>query len=82
MVLESFPFDKYEMEASPLTQYILERRQANVAWQVHVIKAQNKILQGLKWRDELLEYGKASLNHDDLWVISQSKKNTCIFLHS
>lgn len=36
MVLENFPFDKYEMEASPLTQYILERRQANVAWQVQV----------------------------------------------
>jgi len=34
MVLENLPFDKYELEPSPLTQYILERRQPNVAWQV------------------------------------------------
>jgi len=34
IVMESLPFDKYELEPSPLTQYILERRQPNVAWQV------------------------------------------------
>lgn len=34
MVLENVPFDKYEMEPSPLTQFILGRRQPNVAWQV------------------------------------------------
>ena len=34
VVIENLPFDKYELEPSPLTQYILERRQPNVAWQV------------------------------------------------
>ena len=34
MILENVPFDKYELEPSPLTQYILERRQPNVSWQV------------------------------------------------
>ncbi|TKR73154.1 hypothetical protein L596_020496 [Steinernema carpocapsae] len=31
-----FPFDKYELEPSALTQMILERRQVNVCWQVFV----------------------------------------------
>lgn len=34
LVVENFPFDKYELEASPLTQFILERRQPNTVWQV------------------------------------------------
>ena len=34
MAIENMPFDKYELEPSPLTQYILERKQPNVAWQV------------------------------------------------
>ena len=34
MLVENFPFDKYELEPSPLTQYILERRNPNVCWQV------------------------------------------------
>lgn len=34
MVIDNMPFDKYELEPSPLTQYILERRQPNAAWQV------------------------------------------------
>jgi len=34
--MEEIPFDKYEMEPSPLTQFILERRQPNAAWQVFV----------------------------------------------
>lgn len=33
-VTDKFPFDKYELEPSPLTQYILERRQPTVAWPV------------------------------------------------
>ncbi|ESO86410.1 hypothetical protein LOTGIDRAFT_179396 [Lottia gigantea] len=36
MVIDNLPFDKYELEPSPLTQYILERRQPNTCWQVHV----------------------------------------------
>ncbi|XP_046568892.1 integrator complex subunit 6-like [Haliotis rubra] len=36
MVIENLPFDKYELEPSPLTQYILERRQPNSCWQVFI----------------------------------------------
>lgn len=35
-MLDSLPFDKYELESSPLTQYILSRKQPHVAWQVFV----------------------------------------------
>lgn len=35
-VMDSLPFDKYELEVSPLTQYILSRKQPHVAWQVHI----------------------------------------------
>ena len=34
-VTDKFPFDKYELEPSPLTQYILERRQPTMAWPVY-----------------------------------------------
>ncbi|XP_041482664.1 integrator complex subunit 6-like isoform X1 [Lytechinus variegatus] len=36
MILDQLPFDKYELEPSPLTQYILERRNPNSCWQVFV----------------------------------------------
>ncbi|XP_020294201.1 integrator complex subunit 6 isoform X1 [Pseudomyrmex gracilis] len=36
MVIENLPFDKYELEPSPLTQYILARRQPTTCWQVFV----------------------------------------------
>ncbi|KAK3094412.1 hypothetical protein FSP39_001482 [Pinctada imbricata] len=36
MVIENLPFDKYELEPSPLTQYILERREPNKCWQVFI----------------------------------------------
>eukprot|EP00731_Ephydatia_muelleri_P030070 Em0021g593a len=36
MLVENFPFDKYELEPSPLTQYILEKRNPNVCWQVYI----------------------------------------------
>ena len=36
MVIDNLPFDKYELEPSPLTQFILERRQPNVCWQVFI----------------------------------------------
>jgi integrator complex subunit 6 len=35
-VIENLPFDKYELEPSPLTQFILSRKQPSVAWQVYV----------------------------------------------
>jgi len=36
MVIDNLPFDKYELEPSPLTQYILERKQPNSCWQTFV----------------------------------------------
>lgn len=36
IIVENVPFDKYELEPSPLTQYLLERRQPNVCWQVFI----------------------------------------------
>lgn len=36
MVIENIPFDKYELEPSPLTQFILQRRQPNAVWQTFV----------------------------------------------
>ncbi|GAB1600442.1 integrator complex subunit 6-like [Argonauta hians] len=36
LVIDNLPFDKYELEPSPLTQYILERKQPNNCWQVFV----------------------------------------------
>ena len=34
MVIDNLPFDKYELEPSPLTQFILERKQPHSCWQV------------------------------------------------
>lgn len=36
MIIDNLPFDKYELEPSPLTQAILARKQPNVAWQCFV----------------------------------------------
>ncbi|XP_059483947.1 integrator complex subunit 6-B [Neocloeon triangulifer] len=36
LVIENVPFDKYELEPSPLTQYILSRKQPTICWQVFV----------------------------------------------
>lgn len=42
MAIDEIPFDKYELEPSPLTQFILERRQPNVAWQCFVPNSGSK----------------------------------------
>lgn len=34
MVVDKLPFDKYELEPSPLTRYILERKSPHTCWQV------------------------------------------------
>ncbi|XP_056418011.1 integrator complex subunit 6 isoform X3 [Hyla sarda] len=34
MVIDKLPFDKYELEPSPLTQYILERKSPHTCWPV------------------------------------------------
>lgn len=39
MIIENLPFDKYEVEPCPLTQYILSRKQASTCWQVRQFHA-------------------------------------------
>ncbi|CAL8107237.1 unnamed protein product [Orchesella dallaii] len=46
LVIENFPFDKYELEPSPLTQYILARKQPTVCWQVFVTGSTKNITTG------------------------------------
>ncbi|XP_072483199.1 integrator complex subunit 6-like isoform X2 [Notamacropus eugenii] len=36
MIIDKLPFDKYELEPSPLTQHILERKSSMTCWQVFV----------------------------------------------
>lgn len=36
LLVENFPFDKYELEPSPLTQCILEKRNPSICWQVYI----------------------------------------------
>lgn len=36
MIIDNLPFDKYELEPSPLTLYILARKQPKVCWQVFI----------------------------------------------
>jgi hypothetical protein len=36
MLVENFPFDKYELEPSPLTQFILAKKNPHVCWQVFI----------------------------------------------
>ena len=43
LVIDEIPFDRYDLEPSPLTQYILERRQPNVAWQCFVPNSSAKL---------------------------------------
>ena len=42
MVIDNLPFDKYELETSPLTQYILSRKQPQVSWQCFIYNSSNK----------------------------------------
>ncbi|CAB4057692.1 INTS6 [Lepeophtheirus salmonis] len=36
MIIDNLPFDKYELEPSPLTLYILARKQPKISWQVFI----------------------------------------------
>ena len=36
MIIDNLPFDKYELEPSPLTQYLLARKQPKYCWQVYI----------------------------------------------
>lgn len=36
MIIDNLPFDKYELEPSPLTLFILARKQPNFCWQVFI----------------------------------------------
>ncbi|KAI5640490.1 von willebrand factor type A domain-containing protein [Phthorimaea operculella] len=42
MVIDNLPFDKYELEPSPLTQFILARKQPTTCWQVFVANSNCK----------------------------------------
>lgn len=42
IVPPDLPFDKYELEPSPLTQYILERKQPNVCWYCYIMGSSGK----------------------------------------
>uniref|UniRef100_A0A8D3C6F9 Integrator complex subunit 6 like n=1 Tax=Scophthalmus maximus TaxID=52904 RepID=A0A8D3C6F9_SCOMX len=44
MVIDKLPFDKYELEPSPLTQFILERKSPHMCWQVFVNSSANTTL--------------------------------------
>ena len=56
-VIENLPFDKYELEPSPLTQFILSRKQPHIAWQVYVSNSHKGSELGLPFG-----YLKASTN--------------------
>ena len=36
MIIDNLPFDKYELEPSPLTLFILARKQPKACWQVYI----------------------------------------------
>ncbi|KFQ75385.1 Integrator complex subunit 6, partial [Phaethon lepturus] len=41
MVIDKLPFDKYELEPSPLTQFILERKSPQTCWQASSVYVSN-----------------------------------------
>ncbi|KFO81938.1 Integrator complex subunit 6 [Cuculus canorus] len=41
MVIDKLPFDKYELEPSPLTQFILERKSPQTCWQASIVYVSN-----------------------------------------
>lgn len=41
MIIDQLPFDKYEIESCPLTNYILLRKQPQVAWQCFISNSNN-----------------------------------------
>ncbi|XP_068687441.1 integrator complex subunit 6-like [Montipora foliosa] len=43
LVLDNLPFDKYELEPSPLTQYILERKSPSTCWQTFIVNSSKKL---------------------------------------
>lgn len=36
LLVPNFPYDKYELEPSPLTQVLLEKKNPNICWQVNL----------------------------------------------
>uniref|UniRef100_H0UT48 Integrator complex subunit 6 n=1 Tax=Cavia porcellus TaxID=10141 RepID=H0UT48_CAVPO len=56
MVIDKLPFDKYELEPSPLTQFILERKSPQTCWQ-DLFKV-HKAKPTLKWRQSFESYLK------------------------
>uniref|UniRef100_A0A8D1DFM6 Integrator complex subunit 6-like n=1 Tax=Sus scrofa TaxID=9823 RepID=A0A8D1DFM6_PIG len=67
MVIDKLPFDKYELEPSPLTQYILERKSPHTCWQV-------RMLPYMAVTAFVFGYNKEVL-HDDLFKVHKLKPN-------
>ncbi|XP_040580954.1 integrator complex subunit 6-A [Lepeophtheirus salmonis] len=59
MIIDNLPFDKYELEPSPLTLYILARKQPKISWQVFI---QGSGKGGLQDKGYPFGYLKASTN--------------------
>lgn len=69
-VNDRFPCDKYELEPSPLTQYILERRQSTMAWPVTVDRSEfdeRSIRNILGLRPRLFSAGRQRIRFT-LWI--------------
>ena len=59
MIIDNLPFDKYELEPSPLTLFILARKQPKVCWQVY-IQVRSA---GINWLIDYFSDGQLSTCH-------------------
>lgn len=75
MVIDKLPFDKYELEPSPLTQYILERKSPHMCWQVGHLFTQlfnlNSILHAIFHSPQTVEL---SFMVVDIMVLKEQKE--------
>ncbi|KFQ21594.1 Integrator complex subunit 6, partial [Merops nubicus] len=73
MVIDKLPFDKYELEPSPLTQFILERKSPQTCWQASRAHAEVYVSNSAKYSELGHPFGylKAStaLNCVNLFVM-------------
>lgn len=61
MVIDKLPFDKYELEPSPLTQYILERKSPHTCWQVLILTCPLNVCNHSGILESFLEVSKVNL---------------------
>ncbi|MGH0158266.1 UNVERIFIED_CONTAM: hypothetical protein FKN15_035128 [Acipenser sinensis] len=72
MVIDKLPFDKYELEPSPLTQYILERKSPHTCWQP--LKKALRMMGAPNLIAENMEYGLSYSVVSYLKKLSQQAK--------